>query len=122
MSETETYPCADCGVSRTKAEGGATFTVCDECWDRSRRKEWAERHPQATETRKEEWVVQSERDDNVWRDCLGFGIATDAQEQFDNIARYRAEQRMRSTPFRVLHRVTVVTETVVPVPGETRDE
>jgi hypothetical protein len=26
------YPCADCGVLRTKAEGGTTFTVCDECW------------------------------------------------------------------------------------------
>lgn len=28
------YPCADCGVMRTKAEGGTTFTVCDECWDK----------------------------------------------------------------------------------------
>jgi hypothetical protein len=34
-----TYPCADCGTPRTKAEGGTTFTVCDECWDR--------RHPAA---------------------------------------------------------------------------
>jgi hypothetical protein len=29
-----TYPCEDCGKPRTKAEGGTTFTVCDECWDR----------------------------------------------------------------------------------------
>jgi hypothetical protein len=29
-----TYPCADCGKLRTKAEGGTTFTVCDECWDK----------------------------------------------------------------------------------------
>ena len=29
-----TYPCADCGVPRTKAQGGRTFTVCDECWDK----------------------------------------------------------------------------------------
>lgn len=28
------YPCADCGKLRTKAEGGTTFTVCDECWDK----------------------------------------------------------------------------------------
>lgn len=28
-----TYPCDRCGVLRTKAEGGTTFTVCDECWD-----------------------------------------------------------------------------------------
>ena len=28
------YPCEDCGVLRTKAEGGAVFTVCDGCWDK----------------------------------------------------------------------------------------
>jgi len=28
------YPCADCGKMRTKEEGGTTFTVCDECWDK----------------------------------------------------------------------------------------
>lgn len=27
------YPCIRCGVFRTKAEGGTTFTVCDKCWD-----------------------------------------------------------------------------------------
>jgi len=27
------YPCDKCGTLRTKAEGGTTFTVCDECWD-----------------------------------------------------------------------------------------
>lgn len=27
------YQCAVCGVMRSKAEGGTTFTVCDECWD-----------------------------------------------------------------------------------------
>ena len=33
------YPCAECGIMRTKDEGGTTFTVCDDCWDRSRRDE-----------------------------------------------------------------------------------
>ena len=28
------YPCVDCGTLRTKAEGGTTFTVCDECWEK----------------------------------------------------------------------------------------
>lgn len=28
------YPCRECGVLRSKAEGGTTFTVCDECWDK----------------------------------------------------------------------------------------
>jgi len=28
------YPCAECGVMRSKAEGGTTFTVCDACWDK----------------------------------------------------------------------------------------
>ena len=29
----ELYPC-NCGTLRTKAEGGTTFTKCDECWDK----------------------------------------------------------------------------------------
>lgn len=32
------YPCRECGVMRSKAEGGTTFTVCDECWDKARPK------------------------------------------------------------------------------------
>lgn len=28
----KTYPCDKCGKPRTKAEGGTTFTICDECW------------------------------------------------------------------------------------------
>ncbi len=28
------YPCRQCGVLRSKNEGGTTFTVCDECWDK----------------------------------------------------------------------------------------
>jgi hypothetical protein len=27
------YPCDLCGLKRSKAEGGTTFTVCDSCWD-----------------------------------------------------------------------------------------
>ena len=36
----ETYPCAVCGLPRTKAEGGTTFTVCDVCWDKC----WDKKH------------------------------------------------------------------------------
>jgi hypothetical protein len=32
------YPCDDCGVMRSKNEGGTTFTVCDDCWDAHYRK------------------------------------------------------------------------------------
>jgi hypothetical protein len=28
------YPCDDCGKMRSKNEGGTTFTVCDDCWDK----------------------------------------------------------------------------------------
>ena len=28
------YPCDDCGKLRTKSEGGTTFTVCEDCWDK----------------------------------------------------------------------------------------
>jgi hypothetical protein len=35
MSDSErVYPCDDCGILRTKAEGGTVFTVCDACWDK----------------------------------------------------------------------------------------
>ena len=33
--ENDNYPCADCGKPRTKAQGGTTFTVCDECWSKA---------------------------------------------------------------------------------------
>jgi hypothetical protein len=33
------YPCNDCGKLRSKAEGGTTFSVCDECWDKKYPKE-----------------------------------------------------------------------------------
>lgn len=29
------YPCADCGLMRSRSEGGTTFTVCDVCWDKA---------------------------------------------------------------------------------------
>ena len=29
------YPCNECGKLRTKDEGGTTFTVCDECWEKN---------------------------------------------------------------------------------------
>ncbi len=28
------YPCMECGKLRTAREGGTTFTVCDQCWDK----------------------------------------------------------------------------------------
>jgi len=31
------YPCAECGIMRTKDEGGTVFTVCDDCWDEGRK-------------------------------------------------------------------------------------
>jgi hypothetical protein len=33
--EARVFPCQDCGVMRSKAEGGNIFTVCDACWDRT---------------------------------------------------------------------------------------
>lgn len=29
------YPCNECGKLRSKNEGGTTFTVCEECWDKA---------------------------------------------------------------------------------------
>jgi len=33
MTQTK-YPCTECGKLRTKDEGGTTFTLCDECWEK----------------------------------------------------------------------------------------
>jgi len=33
-TDEQLYACNDCGVLRTKAEGGTVFTVCDDCWDK----------------------------------------------------------------------------------------
>lgn len=35
-NEPKIYPCIECGVMRTASEGGTTFTICDDCWDRQR--------------------------------------------------------------------------------------
>ena len=34
MSDERIYPCVKCGLLRSKAEGGTTFSVCDSCWDK----------------------------------------------------------------------------------------
>jgi hypothetical protein len=33
------YACVKCGKMRTKTEGGTTFSVCDECWDKNHPKQ-----------------------------------------------------------------------------------
>ena len=32
-NQPDSYPCAQCGKPRTKAEGGTVFTVCEACWN-----------------------------------------------------------------------------------------
>jgi hypothetical protein len=34
----EIYPCAECGLMRSKNQGGTIFTLCDECWDKHYKK------------------------------------------------------------------------------------
>jgi DNA-directed RNA polymerase subunit RPC12/RpoP len=46
------YPCADCGTLRTKEEGGTTFTVCDECWEKHYAKYREAKRPNAAAARK----------------------------------------------------------------------
>jgi hypothetical protein len=49
------YPCKKCGKLRSKDEGGTTFTLCDECWD----KEYKKHHPIEQEKfkRKHKYIV-----------------------------------------------------------------
>lgn len=34
MSDDRIYPCNECGVMRTAAEGGTIFTCCTDCWNK----------------------------------------------------------------------------------------
>ncbi len=34
LNDVRKYPCADCGVLRSKREGGNLFAVCDQCHDK----------------------------------------------------------------------------------------
>jgi len=47
-NECRVYPCADCGVLRTAAEGGTVFTVCDACWNKAHPSEL--HHPRCKHT------------------------------------------------------------------------
>lgn len=42
------YPCKECGIMRTRAEGGTTFTVCDKCWDKKHHQDPS--HPTGPDT------------------------------------------------------------------------
>lgn len=35
MEVEKNYPCAECGMPRTKDQGGTIFTVCDDCWGKA---------------------------------------------------------------------------------------
>ena len=56
------YPCIDCGKLRTKDEGGTTFTVCDECWDKKyKRKKPKEDINPPTYDRITNWIDKNEK-------------------------------------------------------------
>ena len=38
VDEERIYPCLKCSKLRTKAEGGTTFSVCEDCWDKEQPK------------------------------------------------------------------------------------
>lgn len=50
------YSCRECGVMRSKSEGGNVFTVCDECWDKLHPKEPPEPTPEDLAAQRESWV------------------------------------------------------------------
>jgi hypothetical protein len=54
-SNARIYPCVECGKMRSKDEGGTTFTVCDECWDKA--------HPHKEEFKREEKYIVFKIDD-----------------------------------------------------------
>lgn len=50
-------PCARCGVSRTVAEGGKVFTVCDACWETKSEPMTAERRAELVEAMELAWMA-----------------------------------------------------------------
>lgn len=60
--EERIYPCKRCGVLRTKSEGGTTFTVCEDCWDKA--------HPDNTVEKLGDIVTGNNT--KMCSECLGF--------------------------------------------------
>lgn len=60
-----TWTCDECGVPRTKAEGGRIFTVCDRCWSTPMAKP---RRPAVCETCEGHGDVSSDAQHSVFTD------------------------------------------------------
>ena len=81
-----TYPCADCGCPRTKAEGGAIFTVCDKCWDKHYKKkpevEWERKLQSSWDANDGSFHISRIKDfihtllKEMYEDCWGAGAST----------------------------------------------
>lgn len=69
------YPCEKCGALRTKAEGGTTFTICEECWDELYKKPTNDSQQDTLLVFDEYCTVESGGYRNVSYDCpfLGSG-------------------------------------------------
>ncbi len=53
------YTCNRCDALRTKAEGGATFTVCDECWEKHYRQRSPPMNKHERAVRQVRWLARS---------------------------------------------------------------
>jgi hypothetical protein len=69
--EEEKYPCKDCGILRTKDEGGTTFTVCDDCWDKKYKKHFVKEIEPTIEKLAEDFCnTEKESElDRILREC-----------------------------------------------------
>ena len=72
------YPCDDCGIMRTKEEGGTTFTVCDECWDKA----YPKTPPSEPKCSACQGTGQIEGDDADMYPCYRCGISTNPSLNF----------------------------------------
>ena len=78
------YPCADCGVMRTKDEGGTTFTVCDKCWDKHYKREL---NPESGLVELDEEVVNKLLDECLPSETLVLTNAENIQKHKWNLAK-----------------------------------
>jgi len=60
------FPCLKCGVMRSQREGGSTFTICEECWN----KKYGEKSDGSIPT-----VTDGPTDRELWREYFKAALA-----------------------------------------------
>lgn len=80
------YPCARCGVMRTKEHGGTVFTVCDACWTQDHGPSFPERLAAAIRER-DAAIQRAALAEGKLRETTYAALAAREQGEADTVAR-----------------------------------